>query len=74
MLFLIVDDHPLVCSALDGMLRTAFEPCELLQAHSAGEALETVRRLEDIDLVLLCTEPDDFLTETSWPGVIGLYS
>jgi len=53
MLFLIVDDHPLVCSALDGMLRTAFEPCELLQAHSAGEALETVRRLEDIDLVLL---------------------
>ena len=53
MLFLIVDDHPLVCSALDGMLRSAFEPCELLQAHSAGEALETVRRLEDIDLVLL---------------------
>ena len=53
MLFLIVDDHPLVCSALDGMLRTAFEPCELLQAHSAGEALETVRRLEDIDLMLL---------------------
>ncbi|MGD1880659.1 MAG: response regulator [Kiloniellaceae bacterium] len=53
MLFLIVDDHPLVCSALDGMLRTAFEPCELLQAHSAAEALETVSRLEDIDLVLL---------------------
>jgi len=53
MLFLIVDDHPLVCSALDGMLRAAFEPCDLLQAHSAAEALETVRQLEDIDLVLL---------------------
>lgn len=53
MLFLIVDDHPLVCSALDGMLRSAFEPCELLQAHSAAEALETVRELEDLDLVLL---------------------
>jgi len=53
MLFLIVDDHPLVCSALEGMLRSAFEPCDLLQAHSAAEALETVRRLEDIDLVLL---------------------
>jgi DNA-binding NarL/FixJ family response regulator len=53
MLFLIVDDHPLVCSALEGMLREAFEPCELLQAHSAAEALETVRQLEDLDLVLL---------------------
>lgn len=53
MLFLIVDDHPLVCSALEGMLRNAFEPCELLQAHSAAEALETVRRLDDLDLVLL---------------------
>ena len=53
MIFLIVDDHPLVCSALNDMLRSAFEPCELLQAHSAAEGLETVRRLEDIDLVLL---------------------
>lgn len=53
MLFLIVDDHPLVCSALEGMLKPAFEPCELLQAHSAAEALETVRQLDDIDLVLL---------------------
>lgn len=53
MLFLIVDDHPLVCSALEDMLKSAFEPCELLQAHSAAEALETVRRLEDLDLVLL---------------------
>lgn len=53
MLFLIVDDHPLVCSALEGMLKSAFAPCDLLQAHSAAEALETVRQLEDIDLVLL---------------------
>ncbi|WP_193371319.1 response regulator [Pelagibius marinus] len=53
MRILIVDDHPLVCSALEGMLATAFEPCEMMQAHSGSEALETVRRLEDIDLVLL---------------------
>jgi len=53
MLILIVDDHPLVCSALEGMLKTAFEPCEMIQAHSAAEALQTVRQLEDIDLVLL---------------------
>src|SRR3546814_19955387 len=53
MLFLIVDDHPLVCSALEGMLKTAFEPCALLQAHSAAEARDTVRELEDLDLVLL---------------------
>jgi DNA-binding NarL/FixJ family response regulator len=53
MLILIVDDHPLVCSALEGMLKTAFEPCELIQAHSAAEALQTVRELDDIDLVLL---------------------
>src|SRR3546814_12748077 len=35
------------------MLKSAFEPCELLQAHSAAEALQTVRQLEDLDLVLL---------------------
>ncbi len=53
MLILIVDDHPLVCSALEGMLKTAFDPCELMQAHSAAEALQTVKQLDDIDLVLL---------------------
>lgn len=53
MLFLIVDDHPLVCSALEGMLKTAFDPCDLRQAHSAAEALEAVKRLDDVDLVLL---------------------
>lgn len=53
MLFLIVDDHPLVCSALEEMLRSSFEPCELLQAHSAAEALETVGQLEALDLVML---------------------
>ena len=53
MRILIVDDHPLVCSALEGMLKTVFEPCDMMQAHSAAQALETVRQLEDIDLVLL---------------------
>src|SRR3546814_11205828 len=35
------------------MVKTAFEPGGLLQAHSAAEALDTVRELEDLDLVLL---------------------
>jgi DNA-binding NarL/FixJ family response regulator len=53
MLILIVDDHPLVCSALEGMLKTALQPCDLVQAHSAAEALDAVRQLEDLDLILL---------------------
>ena len=56
MRILIVDDHPLVCSALEGMLTSVFEPCEMMQAHSAAEALATVRRLDDIDLLLLDLE------------------
>lgn len=53
MRILIVDDHPLVCSALESMLATAFEACELMQAHSGAQALDIVQRLEDFDLVLL---------------------
>lgn len=53
MLILIVDDHPLVCSALEDTLKSAFDRCKFLQAHSAAEALDTVKRLDDVDLVLL---------------------
>jgi DNA-binding NarL/FixJ family response regulator len=53
MFILIVDDHPLVCSALEITLKNGLQQCEILQAHSAQEALEKVREMPDIDLVLL---------------------
>lgn len=52
MQFLIVDDHPLVCSALESTLVAAFG-CNAMQAHSAGEALRVIAAMDDIDLVLL---------------------
>ncbi|MCT7374298.1 response regulator transcription factor [Chelativorans salis] len=53
MFILIVDDHPLVCSALEVTLKNGLQSCEVLQAHSAAEALEKIRENLDIDLVLL---------------------
>lgn len=49
---LIVDDHPLVCNALEMTLRAALG-CTVLQAHSASEALALVEAHDGIDLVLL---------------------
>lgn len=49
---LIVDDHPLVCSALETTLRAAFE-CSVIQAHAASEALQLVESCDAIELVLL---------------------
>jgi RNA polymerase sigma factor (sigma-70 family) len=49
---LIVDDHPLVCSALEATLTAALE-CTVMQAHSASEALQTIEAGDQIDLVLL---------------------
>jgi len=51
-LVLIVDDHPIVCSALEATLTNALS-CRVMYAHSAAEALKTVELLPDIDLVLL---------------------
>jgi len=53
MFILIVDDHPLVCSALEITLRNGLQDCEILQAHSAQEALDKIRQVPDIDLALL---------------------
>lgn len=53
MLILIVDDHPLVCSALEAMLTSQMPECRVIQAHSGAEALAVVREREEIDLVLL---------------------
>lgn len=52
MMLLIVDDHPLVCSALETTLAHAF-PCDIMQAHSAAEAARMVSMVPDIDLMLL---------------------
>ncbi|WP_319772197.1 response regulator transcription factor [Breoghania sp.] len=53
MIILIVDDHPLVCSALETTLMSGIEDCRVILAHSCAEALAVVRECDDIDLVLL---------------------
>lgn len=53
MLILIVDDHPLVCSALEATLRSVFLDCEIRQAHSAAEATAAIENNAEFDLVLL---------------------
>ena len=49
---LIVDDHPLVCSALETTLRAAFG-CGVMQAHAASDAFRLVESCDTIELVLL---------------------
>ncbi len=53
MFILIVDDHPLVCSALETTLRQGLEDPEILMAHSAADALRIIGERSDLDLVLL---------------------
>lgn len=53
MLILIVDDHPLVCSALEATLRSVFQDCDVRQAHSAAEATAAIENNAEFDLVLL---------------------
>jgi len=53
MLILIVDDHPLVCAALEATLAHGLPDAVVRQAHSAGEAIEAVKAGDDFDLVLL---------------------
>lgn len=52
MQILIVEDHPLVCSALENTLRNAFA-CTIMQAHSAAQAMQIVTANPEIDLVVL---------------------
>ncbi|AXS39739.1 response regulator transcription factor [Breoghania sp. L-A4] len=53
MLILIVDDHPLVCAALEATLKAAYPGGRFIQVHSAAGAMEIVRQRDDIDLVML---------------------
>src|SRR5690625_4250590 len=50
--FLIVEDHPLVRSALENTLCGAFD-CAIMEAHSLAQAMQIVRMSPDIDLAVL---------------------
>ena len=50
--FLIVEDHPLVRSALENTLCGAFD-CAIMEAHSLAQAIQIVRMSPDIDLAVL---------------------
>lgn len=52
MQFLIVEDHPLVSSALESTLRSAFD-CTIMLAASLAEAMRIVETRPDIDLAVL---------------------
>jgi DNA-binding NarL/FixJ family response regulator len=54
---LVVDDHPLIRSALREVLRLVMDPVELLEASSAAEGLAFAQARADIRLVFI--EPND---------------
>lgn len=62
--FLIVEDHPLFCEALELALRAAAPDVDILQATSIDEAIDVLSSSADgIDLILL---------DLSTPGTTGL--
>ncbi|MCA1454691.1 response regulator transcription factor [Bradyrhizobium sp. BRP22] len=62
--FLIVEDHPLFCEALELALRMAVPDADILQATSIDEAIDLLSSSVDgIDLILL---------DLSTPGTTGL--
>jgi len=62
--FLIVEDHPLFCEALELALRMAAPDADILQATSIDEAIDVLSSSVDgIDLILL---------DLSTPGTTGL--
>lgn len=61
--FLIVDDHPLFCEALEGAIRMATPNADILRASSIDEALDVLLSTDAIDLILL---------DLSMPGTTGL--
>ena len=52
MLILVVDDHPLVCAALELTLGSGLSDCSVKPAHSVAEALSVIET-HDFDLALL---------------------
>lgn len=63
MRFLIVEDHPLFCEALEGALQMATPDADMLQATSIDGALDLLASRFDVDLILL---------DLSMPGTTGL--
>jgi DNA-binding NarL/FixJ family response regulator len=61
--FLIVEDHPLFCEALELALRMAAPDADILQASSIDEAIDALSSVGGIDLILL---------DLSTPGTTGL--
>lgn len=50
---LIVDDHPLVRDGLRSLIAVTFDECDILEAANIEEALTTLSRQDEFDLVLL---------------------
>lgn len=50
---LIVDDHPLVRDGLRSVVAVTFDGCEILEAASMEEALATLEKQSNFDLILL---------------------
>jgi DNA-binding NarL/FixJ family response regulator len=50
---LIVDDHPLVRDGLRSVIAVTFDGCEILEAASLAEALATLEKQSNFDLILL---------------------
>lgn len=61
--FLIVEDHPLFCEALERAIYTANSDADIVAATSIDEALDTLAHAPGIDLILL---------DLSMPGTTGL--
>lgn len=50
---LIIDDHPLVRDGLRSVIAVTFDGCEIFEASSMEEALATLEKQSNFDLVLL---------------------
>ena len=50
---LIIDDHPLVRDGLRSVIAVTFDGCEIFEASSLEEALATLEKQSNFDLVLL---------------------
>lgn len=50
---LIVDDHSLVRDGMRSLLEGSFPDCQILEAAALAEAVETLHRQGDVDMVLL---------------------
>lgn len=50
---LIVDDHPLVRDGLRSLIAVTFDECDIMEAADIEEAVSTLSRQDEFDLVLL---------------------